>query len=172
MVSPKDNISLPAGESEIAGVRTSTASKVVAWLTVPAFVLIFYVPCIHLGLVGLLVKLIPELETPLTVVFVVVLLMLSCGWIVSVRITLSSTGSGVLILTEQYIVGRQKDQYLQERVEDVQDVRLDQSLAGKLFGYGSLTIVTRGRNLTVKNVGKPEPFRKQLLNAANVHYYN
>lgn len=167
-----DRVSIPAGESEVARVETCHAFKAVTWLTIPAFVLIFYLPCIHFGVVRWALQLIPVLKVPLTILFVIIMALFVLAWVCAVRITLSSNGTGTLILTEQHIIGWQKDERLEERIEDIQDVRIDQALAGKVFGYADLTIVTNGRNLTVKGIGGAVEFRKNLLEAADITYYN
>lgn len=158
-------------ESIVAESKVSKAAIAVFCLSVPVYIIFLYYPIIHNGLLRFIWTFIPEIKTPqvLLSTCIAVLLLVIWSGICLVKI---SKMNGRLILTDQRILGQQGNHTLSEPIDKVIDVRLQQSLWGKVFHYGTLSVVTDGRNLTIESLHDAVTLRRQILNAAQVQYYD
>lgn len=166
-----DGFLLKDGESVVCSVGVSKSAISVSWLSVPSYVLAAYLPLVQWGLIRLVWLLIPDLAKLLSAVFGGILFVLMIIWI-CICLVRTSRMDGKLTLTDQRILGRQNGRTLAESISDIVDVRLERSFWGKLFDYGTLTITTNGWNLTVKDLHRAERLRQQILQSANIRYYN
>lgn len=157
-------------EQVLRETTVSRSALLVSWLSVPCYVFAVYFPLIKWGFLKLLWKLCPELTMILSTLFGLIIIILSLIWI-GVCISQKKNKNGKLILTDQRILGKQDNHILAENLSDIVDVRLEQSLWGKLFNFGSITILTNGQNLTIKDLHQAAPIRQQILNVTNIRYY-
>lgn len=67
-----------------------------------------------------------------------------------------------LAYTETDLLGISKGESLRIPLQSVNNIYVETSLWGKLFGYGALTISSSKGSISVKNIAKPRDFAKQL----------
>ena len=166
-----DTFLLKSGEEIQFRTKVSTAALIMEWLSVPILVLLPYWPVIHSGLLRLLWLLIPPLRKPIFFFSCGITLFLLLIW-VCICLVRMRQHNGRMILTDCRIWGRQGRNFWEESISDVVDVHIEQSLLGKLFFYGTLTIITNGVNFTVRNLAHADLLRAKILLAANIRYYH
>lgn len=166
------DLELMPGEKIIKKAGRSFAAKMVFWLAIPFYTLVVYVPTIHLGVVRLILLVMPELKTAFNVIFAIMMTVLVITWVGFCFVATRKSLDGYLILTDSRVLGKQGDHELNEKISDIVDVHIERSLYGKLFNYATVTVVTEGYNITVKNLADGVGFRKALLEAAGIRYFD
>ncbi len=68
-----------------------------------------------------------------------------------------------LLLTETRLLAYSQGKTLIARVDEIQNAMSEQSLWGRLFSYGHITILTKQGAITVKNICDPEGWKRRLL---------
>ncbi len=158
-------------EKIIKRADSSLAAKIVFWVSVPAYVLIAYIPTIDLGLIRLIAAISEDAEKVIRIVSAVIIAILATVWICFCLVATKRQTNGFLLLTDSRVLGKQDDRMLNESIGNITDVYIEQSLYGKIFGYATLTVTTTGYNLTVKNLAGGAEMRKAILDAAKIKYY-
>jgi hypothetical protein len=97
------------------------------------------------------------------IVFLIILFsLLVLAWVIfSLGATISFWGNE-LAFTDSRVIGKAKDTTLDAALNDINNIFLSQSIWGKLFGYGNLTLQTTKGSLSVKNIIQPQIFKKKL----------
>ena len=71
-----------------------------------------------------------------------------------------------LAVTNLRVIGKAKYELLNSPLNEVRNANLEQSLWGKIFSYGSITVQTSSRTLTFKNIHNPRELYNLIMNAA------
>ncbi len=171
MNAPTGNFILKPGEEIVKRADNSFAAKIVFWVSVPAYVLIAYIPTIDLGLFRLIAAISEDAGEVLRIVSAVIIAFFAIIWICFCLVATRRKKNGFILLTDSRVLGEQDGHILDESIHNITDVHIEQSLYGKIFGYATLTVTTTGYNLTVKNLAGGVEMRKAILNAAEIKYY-
>lgn len=177
-------IYLKSDEHIVHEARLSMASLIVTWLSIPGVFLIFfmltYVPHFIRNALFNTVKNaamdelgIPTKETTehvfdaisgaflVTLCIPIILLVLAwLGWcLFMTRRHFRSS----LAITDFRVIGRSNDEELDSPLGEVVNVFLEQSLWGRLFNYGNLTVYTKKSSLVFYDIGEPQNIRYLLM---------
>ncbi len=180
-------IQLKEGETLIREVHISKAGIIVLWLAVPVFLLITlgatYLPGLlsyaassamrnalmdmlgveHLSMgdiVGAVGAWIPSWLKIVFWIFMTPLIVLWFGWCLVA--TYQNTRYS-LCYTDQRVVATAKGEEFTAPVSELKQVFVGQSIFGKLFKYGEVTIEAKKGSVTVKNITQAMDVKRDLL---------
>ena len=166
----REPIALYANESIVKQAEISIASLLITYISVPAILLIVYLPRIIKRLIiGTVVEAVgfgSGLLNFFSTVFTVIAVILGIVWAgVCVVMTLKHF-SYSLTVTDFRVIGSARCVKVDAPLSEVVNVFLEQPLLGKLFHYGNINVYTRRGSVTVKNLKNPEEFYRILLSKA------
>lgn len=75
-----------------------------------------------------------------------------------------------LVITNSRVVGKARGQMMDLPLTEVMNVYTEESLWGKLFGYGHVTVRTKKQALTFKNISNPKDFYRKLMDYASEYF--
>ena len=166
----REPIALYADEHIVKQAETSIASLVITYISVPAILLVVYLPRIIKNLIiGKVVEAVgfgSGLLSFFSAVLTVITVILGIVWAgVCVVMTLKHF-SYSLTITDFRVIGSARHAKVDAPLSEVVNVFLEQPLLGKLFHYGSINVYTRRGSVTVKNLKNPEEIYRMLLSKA------
>ena len=87
-------------------------------------------------------------------------------WIISCLIMTARHFGYSLAITNLRVIGNAKGTKLDSPLNEVMNVHIEQSIWGKIFKYGALTVRTKKQAVTFKNISNPEALKKILMSYA------
>ena len=99
--------------------------------------------------------------------FIVMLVVLVLVWIGICIVMTFRYFRYSLALTNLRVVGKANDDFMDSPLDEVINVHIEQSLWGKLFKYGSVTVRTKKKTLTFKNIDNPKIIYDKIMNIAS-----
>lgn len=75
-----------------------------------------------------------------------------------------------LVVTNFRVIGKARSKSMDLDLKEVMNVYIEESIWGKLLGYGHITIRTKKQSLTFKNISNPRGFYNKLISYAE-HYF-
>lgn len=177
-------------EAIVAETKISKASIILDWLSIPSVLLIFFLSvCLpillniyssvqKLEVIGKvlgveevkfsdLVKNIGiafQLPNFLIVFIDIMLGLLVISWFVWACVKTKLHFGYELIATDSRLLLWAKGQFLESKWNDVKNIFIGQSLWGKIFNYGTVTVHCKCGTLTVKNITNPLKYQKEFYN--------
>lgn len=165
-----EQLQLKEGERVVGSARISKAAIVILWVSVPCFLLVsfgaLYIP--PLLRVGKVVSLVDEeigegLSKAAIGVLTFIVILLAAVWAGVAAVLTKRNVCFSLIYTNLRVFATTKNEQLEAPVGEIKNVFVGDSLLGKLFGYGNLTVQTERGSITVKNVCEPEELKRALF---------
>lgn len=179
---------LQEGESIVAEAKISRAAIVIDWVVLPAVLLLLFLGVclppllsIYFGVkqteriaqalgieevnfLDLLLHMGVAFRLPkfLTVFISLTLVLLIVSWLGWACVKTYLHFGYELIVTDRRILLYAKGEYLESKWEDVKNVFVGQSLWGRIFRYGSVTVHTSRGAATVKDVTDPYRYRQEF----------
>jgi len=102
--------------------------------------------------------------------FLVALAVLCFLWVYVVRTSTEFAVTDRRVIAKTGLIGRKTVEMFLDKVESL---NVDQSIAGRIFNYGTVTV--RGTGSTeepIRNISGPMPLRKQFMAAADTYRSN
>ena len=93
-------------------------------------------------------------------------ILLILAWLVFCLYQTAKYSQYSLALTESRILGRSGEDLLDSPLDEIVNVYIEQSLIGKIFNYGNLTISTKRKSITVKHIQSPSRMYKIIMSYA------
>lgn len=158
------------GEPIVRGSRISIMSLLVYWLSVPSVLTVW---CIQLyrsiqGKIRLAETLVGG-DTAETVshlaqdVMLGIALFLLVIWVIFCLVVTKGLRKNRLVFTETRAMGFSGKTELNTPLCEIKDVHVEQSLLGRIFNYGCVTLTAKRGSVSVKNIADPKQFRVWFL---------
>ena len=77
-----------------------------------------------------------------------------------------------LAITNFRVIGKAGDETLDSPLSEVKNVFIEQSLWGKIMGFGSIVVSTKSKSLTFRNIDNPTRVYKLLMDQAENYCSN
>ncbi len=187
---------LKEGENILAFSRRSKAAIAVTWLSIPSVFLFYYLVTLpamikrlvssafrkevadSLGITEIELgfsELLSAARIDITVFipdFVITLIKFSAillviAWLLWAAFTTFQQMRNALIRTENRILAYSKKQVLVAPISEIKNISVEQSLWGKLFCYGNISILCQKGAITVKNISDPQGWKHTLMLLVN-----
>ena len=179
---------LEQGENIVAEAKISKAAIVIDWLVLPAVLLLLFLS-VCLPILGSVYSSVQKMELiakalgieeinfadlvahmgvafqlpKFLIIFIDVILgLLIVSWFGWACVKTYLHFGYELIVTDCRILLYAKGEYLESKWEDVKNVFIGQSIWGKLFRYGNVTVHAPRGAVTVKNVTDPYRYRQEF----------
>ena len=107
-----------------------------------------------------------NIPTVLIVLISIPFILLILAWLVFCLYQTAKYSQYSLALTENRILGRSGEDLLDSPLDEIVNVYIEQSLIGKIFNYGNLTISTKRKSITVKHIQSPSRMYKIIMSYA------
>ena len=183
-------IYLKSDENVVHEARFSTASLIITWLAIPGVLFIFfmitYVPYLirsrilrafkdaameemgvtageSEGLFDLIGGMFGAIPSFLLVLLCIPILLLVLAWLGWCLVMTGRHAHSSLAITDFRVIGRSKGEEMDSPLSKIVNVFLEQSLWGKLFNYGNLTVHTQKLSVTFYHVDDPQAVRYLLM---------
>lgn len=156
----------------------SVISLMFVWLSVPVFLMCFYLPPL-LGIIKKGKTLIDFLQAfgvqggvieeffgvakPVITFALIMLSVLVTVWLAFCIVMTIRHFGYELVCTDYRVIGKAKRKFLISPWSSVQNVFVERSWLGKLFGYGTITVSTKRESFTFRNIKKPEEMKSIIL---------
>lgn len=176
------NVDLKEDEKIVLKSKPSIIGLIAGYLTLPAFLLIYFIlfklpQIIRKAIVNAVVDEITGgssgdgiLSRVLDTISGAVIVALIILWIViCVVVTIRYFGYR-LVITNIRVVGKARVNRMDVKLTDVMNVYIEQSIWGKLLGYGHITVRTKRQALTFKNISNPQDFYRKLMDYASEYF--
>ncbi len=173
------------GENILCRSERSKAAVVITWLSVPSIFLVYYLftlpariqkwltdkvsdavvdamgdPLGDVPDLGFFTFEIPTFVKVLIAIPIVLLVLAWLGWaLVSTRKMMGNE----ILHTDARIIARSAHAVFECPIDDIYNVILEQSIGGRLFGYGNLNISAKRGSVTVRCIKDPVMWRDRLL---------
>ncbi len=165
-----DELQLKQGEELLGSAKISRTSIVALWLSVPCFAAVIlggFLPWVirALRMADFIDGHISAFLGGLIAVAVVVL---ALAWAAVAAVLTKRHVCYSLVVTNLRVVATSHKTQMEASISDLKNVFVEESLGGKIFRYGALTIQAEKGSVTVKNVCDPEALQKQLFDLMGI----
>ena len=75
-----------------------------------------------------------------------------------------------LVITNFRVIGKARSKSMDVELKEVMNVHIEESIWGKIFGYGHITVRTKKQSLTFKNISNPRDVYKKLMSYAEKYF--
>lgn len=179
---------ITAEERIVTKAQISKAAIILDWLLLPTFLLVMFLS-VCLPILGSIYSSVQRVELianalgveevkffdlvanmgiafsfpkPLIVLCKVVLGLLIASWFLLACVKTYRHFGYELIATDRRILIKARDKELESNWEDVKNVFVAQSLGGKIFGYGNVTVHCASGAVTVRDVTSPLRYKQEF----------
>lgn len=177
MIENQQDLYFQMDKNEVIVKRSKSSKKalIITWSSIPSFLLIVIFPNIpslfkNMYYTGLLKDLLGILPTFLKVLFIISIIMCVITWLVLCLILTKRYMKYKLIITNYRIIGKADKEGLDETFENIKNVFIEQSIWGRILGYGTITIQAQSKTLSFYNVSYPHELYKIIMKYAENNY--
>lgn len=176
------NVDLKEDEEIVLKSKPSLKGLIAAYLTLPAFLLIYFIvfmlpQIIRKAVMNVIMDEITGgssgdgiLNKVLEVISGAVIVACIILWIVICAVVTIRYFGYRLVITNIRVIGKARENRMDVKLTDIMNVYIEQSIWGKLLGYGHITIRTKRQALTFKNISDPENFHRKLMDYASEYF--
>ena len=165
-----EELQLKEGEQLLGSAKISRASIAALWLSVPCFAAVGFGGFLP-GMIRLL-RLAASIDETVSAVLggaiAVAVVVLALAWTAVAAVLTKRNICYGLIFTNLRVVATSYKTQMEASISDLKNVFVEESLPGKIFRYGTLTVQTEKGSVTVKNVCDPGLLQKQLFDLMEI----
>ncbi len=146
------------GEQILERAQISRASILMTWFSIPFWV------CVGLVFIlTLLLLIVPGIFLKGLLIFMAVTVVLA--WLTWSLYTTSRQRRYIFSRTNLRVIGKAKEETFFCPLQEIYDIRVEQSIWGKLFHYGHINVITYKGSINIQNIEAPHHWRNVLLNS-------
>lgn len=165
-----EEIQLKEGEHLLGSAKISRAAIAALWLSVPCFLVVGlwgFVPA-TVSILRLAAFIDENLFSVLEKAIAGIVIALSLVWAAVAAVLTKKNVCYSLVYTDFRVVATFRNTLFEANISEIKNVFAEQSLWGKIFRYGALTVQAEKGSITVKNVCDPMTIQKQLFRLMKV----